>query len=103
ALMVSGVVTLQAGKDVMPWQQTTLGRDLYWMRALWSAGEFGCRPDMTRLLLNTVMATQTFTLENELLGSSNGKPSQTFRTARKPVLHDLHLEVKEPDMPGPEE
>ncbi len=98
--MVSGVVTLRAGRDAMPWQQTSLGRGLYWVRALWPAGEFGCAPPMTRLLLNTVMATQTLTLENELLGSSNGKPRQTFRTARRPVLRDLHLEVREPDMPG---
>ena len=103
SLMVSGVVTLRAGNDAMPWQQTSLGRELYWIRTLWSAGEFGCMPDMTRLLLNTVMARQAVTLENELLGSSNGKPRQTFRTARMPVLRDLHLEVREPDMPGAEE
>jgi hypothetical protein len=103
SLTVSGVVALRAGGEAMPWQQMTLGRGLYWMRARWLAGEFGCPPDMTRLLPNTVMATQTFTLENELLGSSNGKPRQTFNTARRPILHDLHLEVTEPDLPGPEE
>jgi predicted phage baseplate assembly protein len=60
-------------------------------------------PEMTRLILNTVIASQTFTLENEILGSSNGKPRQQFSTARRPVLGDLYLEVREPDMPGPEE
>jgi hypothetical protein len=103
ALTVSGVITLRAGPDAMPWQQTSLAGDLYWFRVLWSAGEFGCMPDLTRLLMNTVLATQTLTLENELLGSSNGKPHQTFRTARRPVLYDLILEVKEPDVPGPDE
>jgi acyl carrier protein len=29
---------------------------------LWSAGEFGCVPEMTRMTVNTVMATQTLTL-----------------------------------------
>jgi hypothetical protein len=103
SLTVSGVITLRAGADALPWWQTTLGRDLYWMRGLWSAGDFGCMPEMTRLLPNTVMATQTLTLEDELLGSSNGKPHQVFRTARRPVLRDLHLQVREPDVPGPAE
>lgn len=103
SLTVSGVIALRAGADAMPWWQTTLGRDLYWMRGLWSAGDFGCMPEMTRLLPNTVMATQTLTLEDELLGSSSGQPHQMFRTARRPVLRDLHLQVREPDVPGPEE
>jgi predicted phage baseplate assembly protein len=46
------------------------------------------------------MATQTLTLENELLGSSNGKPGQTFHTARTPVLTELHLEVREGEGAG---
>jgi hypothetical protein len=103
SLGVSGVVTFQAGEDAVAWRQTSLGRDLYWIRVLWSAGGFGCEPELTRLLLNTVTATQTVTLQNELLGSSNGKPDQKFRSARTPVLRDLHLEVQEPDMPGAEE
>ena len=103
SLTVPGIVTVHAGEDIAPWRQTSLGRELYWLRILWTAGEFGCLPDLARVLLNTVPATHTVTLQNELLGSSNGKPRQTFRTARRPVLHDLFLEVREPDMPGPDE
>ena len=95
------MVTLRAGWDALPWSHTSLGRDLYWVRVLWSAGEFGCVPEMTRMTVNTVMATQTLTLENELLGSSNGKPRQTFRTARAPILTEVQLEVRELDAPGP--
>ena len=100
SLMVSGVLTLRAGSDAMPWSSTSLGRDLYWLRVLWSAGEFGSVPEMTRMAVNTVMATQTLTLQDELLGSSTGKPRQMFRTARAPVLSEVHLEVRELDMPG---
>jgi len=100
SLTVPGVVTVRAGNDAMPWPHTTLGRDLYWVRVLWSEGEFGCLPETTRMALNTVMATQTLTLENELLGSSNGKPGQTFHTARTPVLSELHLEVREEERVG---
>src|SRR5215831_3951540 len=103
SLTVPGIVTVHAGEDIAPWRQTSLGRELYWLRILWTAGEFVCLPDLARVLLNTVPATHTVTLQNELLGSSNGKPRQTFRTARRPVLHDLFLEVREPDMPGPDE
>ena len=70
---MSGIVTLQAGEDAMPWRQTSLGRDLYWMRVLWSAGEFGCMPEMTRLLLNTVMATQTVDLAERAAGIEQRK------------------------------
>jgi len=102
SLTVPGVVTIRAADDAMPWSAMTLGRDLYWVRVLWSGGVFGCRPEMTRVALNTVMAAQTLTLENELLGSSNGKPGQTFRTARTPVLSELWLEVKEGEGTGEE-
>jgi hypothetical protein len=103
SLTVPGMVTVHAGEDVAPWQQTSLGRELYWLRILWTAGEFGCPPDLTRVLLNTVPATHTVTMQNELLGSSNGKPNQSFRSARQPILRELQLEVREPDMPDVEE
>jgi len=99
SLTVTGVVTLQAGDDIVPWQQTSLGGDLYWLKAMWIAGEFGCSPDLTRVLLNTVCATHTVTLQSELLGSSNGKPNQSFHSTRQPILQELCLEVREPDMP----
>ncbi|MGH7930518.1 MAG: putative baseplate assembly protein, partial [Candidatus Binatia bacterium] len=76
---------------------------LHWLRVLWTGGEFGCSPDLTRLLLNTVPASQTVTLHNELLGSSTGKGKQTFRSARVPILRKLKLEIREPDIPGAEE
>jgi Baseplate J-like protein len=103
SLTVPGMVTVNAGEDIAPWRQTSLGHELYWLRILWIAGEFGCSPDLRRILLNTVPATHTVTLENELLGSSNGKPNQSFQTARQPVLRELQLEVREPDMPEVEE
>ena len=99
SLTVPGVVTLRAGDDIAPWQQTSLGVDLYWLKSMWIAGEFGCSPDLTRVLLNTVSATHTVTLQSELLGSSTGKPNQSFHSTRQPILQELRLEVREPDMP----
>jgi hypothetical protein len=112
SLTVPGVVTVRAGDDIAPWLQSTLGRidlmggkrpeiarELYWLTIAWTGGEFGSQPDLTRLLLNTIFATHTMTLKDELLGSSTGKPDQRFYSARRPILRELRLEVGEPDMP----
>lgn len=44
---------------------------------------------------NAVSAVQAIRLERELLGSSNGRPAQSFRLARSPVLGELLLDVRE--------
>jgi predicted phage baseplate assembly protein len=103
SLTMPGMVSVRAGEDITPWSESSLDRELYWFRVLWIAGEFESSPMLRRLLLNTVLATQTFTLQHELLGSSNGLPNQLFRSARTPILHDLQLEVREPDLPAAEE
>jgi hypothetical protein len=103
SLILPGIVSVRAGEDIAPWCESSLERGLYWLRVLWISGEFESLPKLRRLLLNTVPATQTFTLQNELLGSSNGLPNQIFHSARVPLLHDVQLEVREPDVPGEEE
>jgi len=55
------------------------------------------------LFLNTTFASQTITLENEILGSSDGSENQTFTTIQKPVLQGQQLEVKEPEKPSAED
>jgi hypothetical protein len=100
---VSGVVTVRAGDDIRTRDDFCGEAGLYWLRLLWSSGEFPAPPVLRRLLLNTVAATQTFTIDGELMGSSNGLPGQLFRTARVPVLRELQLEVREPDLPPPDE
>jgi len=103
SLTVPGVLTVRAAEDIAPWRQTSLGFDLFWLRALWTEGEFEYSPALTRLLLNTVCAAHCMTLRNELLGSSSGKPNQSFRTARRPILQRMRLEVREPDVPETED
>lgn len=102
-LTVSGIVSIRVGEDILPWQQSTISPELCWMRVLWEAGKDQYPPVLRRITLNTVPATHTVTLENELLGSSNGIPDQTFRSARVPILGGLQLEVREPSMPAEEE
>jgi hypothetical protein len=96
-----GTVRLQPGADLSPWRECALEgtEGLYWLRSLLNAPV----PLPRRLLLNTVPARHVLTLENELLGSSTGKPSQMFRCHRSPVLEGLVLEVREPDLPEDQE
>lgn len=68
---------------------------LYWIRARWDSGEFLVPPRWRRLLTNTVWASQVVTIAVEGLGSSDGNPSQTYRTAQSPVLLGQRLEVFE--------
>jgi hypothetical protein len=76
---------------------------LFWMRIIWPS-----QPDQPsyppphgspyprHLLLNTVLATQTLRLVDELLGSSNGRPRQIFHTLHNPIIGAAILQVHEP-------
>jgi predicted phage baseplate assembly protein len=55
------------------------------------------------VLLNTIIASQTITIRNEILGSSDGTENQIFRTTRSPILIGQQLEVREPEMPSAQE
>lgn len=72
----------------------------HWLRARWESGTFAFKPRARRVLLNTTMATQSVTLRNEVLGSSDGSKSQKFRATRAPILDAPLLEVREPELPS---
>ncbi len=76
------------------------GLTRHWLRARWEKGEFGFKPLARRLLLNTTMARQAATLNDEILGSSDGSKNQTFRLTRTPILEGAQLEVREPELPS---
>ena len=78
------------------WKKTSeFGQELFWLRVNWQEGQFRVLPRLRRLLTNTMWATQAITLENEILGSSDGTTSQIFCTVQKPVLKGEKLEVQE--------
>lgn len=95
----SGVMTFLPPKDFTPREDFGLLLR-YWLRVRWESGDYLVEPKLRRVLLNTVMATQTVTISNEILGSSDGSENQKFRTTRSPVLRDRHLEVRESEMPS---
>ncbi len=103
SLATSGNITVWFGEDISPWQESSEEPTLYWLRVLWRDTDLDEAPTLRRIGLNTVGARHTVTLEDELLGSSNGTPGQAFSTMRVPILGDVRLEVKECDMPTEEE
>ncbi|MEG4854339.1 baseplate J/gp47 family protein [Microcoleus sp. B5-D4] len=80
--------------------RTEFGQSLYWLRVRWESGEFAMPPQLRRILTNTTWASQTVTIAIEILGTSDGNPNQTYRTAQKPILLGQRLEVFEPTDPS---
>ena len=75
------------------------GLQCYWLRAVWKSGEYRFEPRLRGVLLNTTMATQAVTIEDEVLGSSNQTANQLFHTIRAPVLAEPQLYIREPELP----
>lgn len=69
--------------------KATIGRvtaPLYWMRCRLGANQYERSPRLTGILTNTVPASQTQTARDEVVGGSDGTPSQTFTLANTPVV-----------------
>jgi predicted phage baseplate assembly protein len=70
-------------------QAAPLGKvtsSLYWIRARLVASSYELPPQLASILTNTVQATQAVTISDEVLGGSDGTPSQTFTTANAPIV-----------------
>ena len=76
-------------------QRIEFGHAAFWLRARWETGSASVGPLIRRLLTNTTWASQTQSIRNEILGSSDGGPRQTFRTPRSPLLEGELIEVIE--------
>lgn len=87
------------------------GRSLYWLRVQWDnfkednlkKSSFRVPPKLERWLTNTTWATQSTTLSNEILGSSDGNPDQRFYATQVPILLGQRLEVQESTFLPPNE
>lgn len=71
------------------------GKPRTWLRARLQTGGDPLLTQVNSLHFNVVWAAQIQTIENEVLGSSNGQASQVFFSRRSPVLAGELLEVKE--------
>lgn len=100
-LTVPGLVEFLAPADLS--RRREFGVERYWLRVRRHSGQYKFEPRLRRVLLNTVTASQTLTVRDEVLGSSDASANQTFRTTRAPVLLGQQLEVREPEPPSAEE
>ncbi len=92
--------------DGAPRSDFGLGQPNYWLRARWQLGlqqALPASPQLSRVLLNTVLASQTVTLQGEILGSSSGNAGQVFQTTQIPVLPNPWLDVREAEEPSAED
>ena len=72
--------------------------ELFWLRVRIAAIEDDAAPSrLDGIVLNAVSATAAQTVADEVVGSSSGRPAQTFTLRRTPVLADppLVLEIDE--------
>jgi hypothetical protein len=93
-----GLVTFIGPADFRA--STEFCQKAFWLRARWDRGEYASLPRLRRVLTNTMWAVNATTVQNEILGSSNGEQNQVFRTAKSPVLEGQRVEIREPEMPS---
>lgn len=88
ALTPAEWVALEAGYDATPGPAYNgEARRLYWIRAVLKADD-ATPALLSTLRLNTVPATAAATRVEERLGTSDGRPGQTFTLSKTPVYFD---------------
>ncbi|MGH7792437.1 MAG: hypothetical protein ACREOB_09010, partial [Thermodesulfobacteriota bacterium] len=62
------------------------GQSLYWIQGSLMKGTYESLPELQGIYPNTTWALQAGTIKDEILGSSDGEPNQTFSFLKVPVL-----------------
>jgi hypothetical protein len=93
-LTQSGTVELLAPPDFM--STSCFGIERYWLKTVDMEDRFSTSdisnspaPKVKGIYLNSTWATQAATIDNELLGSSDGTQFQTFQVVQTPVLSEI--------------
>jgi hypothetical protein len=97
----SGFVRFLAPDDSKPVLKFTEER--HWYRARLEMGGYVKSPRITHLLTNVVEATNCTTIHDEILGSSDVTPLQQYNLLHGPLLEGEVIEVRERQMPTPDE
>ncbi|MGK7884134.1 MAG: putative baseplate assembly protein [Crocosphaera sp.] len=92
----SGLIELIPPEDFASKTEFNLS-SLHWIKIERIQGDNDIEPRLKQLRLNTIMARQTITLKNEIIGSSDGSENQQFQSNRQPILEGQNLQVKEQD------
>ena len=77
------------------------GTSRYWIRARLADGD-GSQIALGGVFPNAVWAHHAITLQNEVIGSSTGRPNLLCRLSRTPILAGEQIEVREPEVPSAE-
>lgn len=64
----------------------SVGAPHYWIRGRVVAATYEMPPKLTAIRTNTIRATQAITFNDEVLGSSDGTPNQSFTLVNTPVV-----------------
>lgn len=75
--------------------RSLFGSYLYWIKGSLAEGEYEASPCLGGIYPNTTWAIQAETIKDEILGSSDGEPSQTFSFLKTPVLEGEKIVVSE--------
>jgi len=74
---------------------TIFDASLYWLRGGLTKGDYQALPVLRGIFPNTTWAVQAETIRNEIIGSSDGQPGQTFSFFKFPVLEGEEVRVQE--------
>jgi hypothetical protein len=74
---------------------TIFGASLYWLRGGLVKGAYESPPNIRGVFPNTTWSVQAQTIRNEIIGSSNGEPDQTFSFFKFPVMEGEEVRVNE--------
>ncbi len=89
ALTQTGHVYFRTPKPLNGLQKGILGsvpEQLYWIRCRLENSQYDNPPELDAVLTNTVGATAVTTVKDEVLGSSNGQPNQSFLLRNAPIF-----------------
>lgn len=71
------------------------GNYLYWIKGGLTEGEYEKSPHLDGIYSNTTWAFQAETIKDEILGSSDGEPDQSFSFLKFPVFQGQEIRVRE--------
>ena len=97
----SGFIEFNSPEDMV--SKSEFGKNLYWIRLIHESGSFEINPRILAIELNSTYAYNQHTYKNELLGSSNGAPSQEFNLLHWPVLPGIEVVIRESEVPPSDE
>ncbi|HSE42646.1 MAG TPA: hypothetical protein VLH08_17895, partial [Acidobacteriota bacterium] len=71
------------------------GQSCYWLQGSHVKGSYDSLPEIYGIYPNTTWAIQAETIKDEILGSSNGEPNQSFSFLKTPVIEGQEIRIRE--------